>query len=567
MRAVGRVWPGLLSLILALCLLWLFMPLTWRSRVFLSALILASTFGYTLWYWLRLHRHYEAVSDIEEKHFPPDSYAGAVVLVCGDSALLFGNAHSHETAQGWYLHIRTPEMLLLTVQRLALSRPALLWRVSVMIAAIPECHRDGERYMQTIRRWHRAISQCHNWLPDTPPVWGCCYLNPPDIEYCSDRRWFTLHYERQEMHIWNDNQGNISLQDWSAQPISRQSRFSQALWLNNGLRWAERRIFSVLKNEGQNTNNLVPVLWTWHLSPFVALLDNDWQREVAAITSLTPNLPDTERKMLPFPDALLPLLPQNSGLSFIERQCSMAGIILVSFILLAMLTSFINNQRLVQHIYQHLLVYQRLSGTPSQPNLSVQKQLQSDIRILESWQREGVPVKYALGMYQGDKLLPILRLAVKRWASSPPVQAEPKRVRLSGMALFEAGKTELKSGSASILNDALFDIKARKGWLIVVSGYTDNTGNERLNQLLSLRRARAVRDWMISNSNIPASCFAAQGLGSASPIASNDSAAGRAENRRIEITLIRQTGACQTIGAEQGSEEKMNPSLLQINHA
>jgi outer membrane protein OmpA-like peptidoglycan-associated protein len=68
-----------------------------------------------------------------------------------------------------------------------------------------------------------------------------------------------------------------------------------------------------------------------------------------------------------------------------------------------------------------------------------------------------------------------------------------------------------------MLVNSLVGIKAKPGWLIVVSGHTDNTGNPQLNQTLSLKRAEAVRDWMRDTGDVPESCFAVQGYGESRP--------------------------------------------------
>jgi hypothetical protein len=77
-----------------------------------------------------------------------------------------------------------------------------------------------------------------------------------------------------------------------------------------------------------------------------------------------------------------------------------------------------------------------------------------------------------------------------------------------------------------MLVNSLVGIKAKPGWLIVVAGHTDNTGNPQLNQTLSLKRAEAVRDWMRDTGDVPESCFAVQGYGESRPVATNDT--GRA---------------------------------------
>lgn len=121
----------------------------------------------------------------------------------------------------------------------------------------------------------------------------------------------------------------------------------------------------------------------------------------------------------------------------------------------------------------------------------------------------------------------------------------PKTVRLDNLSLFDSGKADLKTGSTKLLVNSLVGIKARPGWLIVVSGHTDNTGNPPLNQTLSQKRAEAVRNWMRDTGDVPESCFAVQGYGESRPVATNDTPEGRALNRRVEISLVPQADACQ----------------------
>lgn len=128
------------------------------------------------------------------------------------------------------------------------------------------------------------------------------------------------------------------------------------------------------------------------------------------------------------------------------------------------------------------------------------------------------------------------------------------------MSLFDSGKATLKDGSTKVLVNALVGIKARPGWLIVVSGHTDNTGSMQFNQTLSLQRAEAVRNWMRDTGDVPESCFAVQGYGDSRPIASNDTPDGRAYNRRVEISLVPQADACRLPGIQPESLDKHDVS-------
>lgn len=150
-------------------------------------------------------------------------------------------------------------------------------------------------------------------------------------------------------------------------------------------------------------------------------------------------------------------------------------------------------------------------------------------------------IALACGVWWGATGEPMQRLA-SLWLRE---QAIPAPVRLDSLALFDAGSAELKPGSTKVLINALVGIKAQPGWLIVISGHSDDRGDREQNLQLSHARASAVRGWMQRMGDIPDSCFAVQGVGASQPISSNDSASGRAANRRVDINLVPQAGACE----------------------
>jgi type VI secretion system protein VasL len=126
-------------------------------------------------------------------------------------------------------------------------------------------------------------------------------------------------------------------------------------------------------------------------------------------------------------------------------------------------------------------------------------------------------------------------------ASGPAVAP----VRLDGQLLFPPGKAQLKPESTKVLVNSLINIKAQPGWLIVITGHSDSTGDAQRNLALSLSRAAAVRDWMQRMGDIPDDCFVVRGAGAGEPVASDDTEEGRNANRRVEITLTPEGGACQ----------------------
>ncbi|CAK9889267.1 MULTISPECIES: OmpA family protein [Pseudomonas] len=120
----------------------------------------------------------------------------------------------------------------------------------------------------------------------------------------------------------------------------------------------------------------------------------------------------------------------------------------------------------------------------------------------------------------------------------------PEPVQLDSLSLFDAGSAELKSGSTKVLVNALLGIKVHPGWLIVIAGHADATGDVAKNLELSQARASAVRDWMQRMGDIPDSCFAVQGFAASQPVTRNDTESGRAANRRVDIRLVPEVGAC-----------------------
>src|SRR5882724_2809809 len=110
-------------------------------------------------------------------------------------------------------------------------------------------------------------------------------------------------------------------------------------------------------------------------------------------------------------------------------------------------------------------------------------------------------------------------------------------ITLSGQVLFVTGKSELLPAAQDqlgVVAKALQDQGEIKP--IVVEGYTDSVGSESSNMTLSQARAEAVRSFRVSK-GLPSDKLTAVGKGKANPVASNDTADGRANNRRVEIIV------------------------------
>jgi OOP family OmpA-OmpF porin len=101
---------------------------------------------------------------------------------------------------------------------------------------------------------------------------------------------------------------------------------------------------------------------------------------------------------------------------------------------------------------------------------------------------------------------------------------------------FDLGKSTIRSRSYATLNRVAALLK-EKNFSLKLAGHTDNTGSMQLNQRLSKDRAEAVKAYLVSQ-GANASRIEATGYGPNQPIASNKTAAGRQQNRRVEFSLF-----------------------------
>ncbi len=108
---------------------------------------------------------------------------------------------------------------------------------------------------------------------------------------------------------------------------------------------------------------------------------------------------------------------------------------------------------------------------------------------------------------------------------------------MPGNITFDTSSSSLKSSFTDVLNSVVAVVKEYDKTLLQINGYTDSTGSFEYNQNLSEQRAESVARFFL-NSGVAASRVRTAGMGPRDPIASNDTAAGRAQNRRVELSLI-----------------------------
>lgn len=111
------------------------------------------------------------------------------------------------------------------------------------------------------------------------------------------------------------------------------------------------------------------------------------------------------------------------------------------------------------------------------------------------------------------------------------------RLIMPNSITFNTNEATLKTSANNVLDSVALVAKEYDKTKLQVIGYTDSTGNDKINQPLSERRAASVANYLALR-GVSASRISSYGAGSANPIASNSTTDGRAQNRRVEITLI-----------------------------
>ena len=110
-------------------------------------------------------------------------------------------------------------------------------------------------------------------------------------------------------------------------------------------------------------------------------------------------------------------------------------------------------------------------------------------------------------------------------------------IRSSDKILFDSGKADIKPEGSAFLDRVASILKTRTRKPVSIEGHTDNVGSDAYNQRLSVRRAEAVKAYLVGK-GIEANRVYTEGKGEKQPVADNRTADGRAKNRRVEIEVV-----------------------------
>ena len=132
-------------------------------------------------------------------------------------------------------------------------------------------------------------------------------------------------------------------------------------------------------------------------------------------------------------------------------------------------------------------------------------------------------------------------------ANQQEIEAQTKRfselseydTKAKAAVYFASGSTTISASDQAALTELATAATSLTGYIIQVKGYADSSGNAAMNQQLSMERANAVIAFLLQNCHVPLRHIVAPGaMGISDPAAPNESADGRAENRRVDVKVI-----------------------------
>ncbi|MCB5197294.1 OmpA family protein [Deefgea salmonis] len=145
----------------------------------------------------------------------------------------------------------------------------------------------------------------------------------------------------------------------------------------------------------------------------------------------------------------------------------------------------------------------------------------------------------ALGAYLWSSNMEKQRLAMEQAAQGTGIEVSKTpnnelKLEIPADFSFAVGSSTIKPSMQPILNRLAQTLNQNQSTQVRIVGYTDNTGSDAINNPLSVNRAAATRNYLASQ-GVASQRMTIDGMGSSNPVASNDTAAGRAQNRRVEI--------------------------------
>jgi outer membrane protein OmpA-like peptidoglycan-associated protein len=537
--------------VLALALIWLVLPLGSGSAWALTTIAGIVAFALMVWCTRKLvgarrqSTHVltalgAATADIPLKlrtRMP-------LVLVTGDGlpALLDRTEevrHVHVGDGGIWLRVDRPRDL----PRLAVA--VRQWRDGrapdgIVLSVAPALHAETDTLTRNLRAIRQGVADAARVLGTTLPGYVAVYqrltTGPTDL---STPVWYGVSSaarvpgsERFESVV-RAAESDVERTSGDRRAATR------AAALASVINWTQRVVLDALTDRQQPAMPWALFGAGWIDCGPASMSRSPWERDVETQTHVARASSTASPAPWPLPQPLIEAMPRRYWMSPRQAAVGHAVAMLACAAVIAFWGAARNNEALLNRITADLGRYSAIPAKQDAAKRDALRALTADRDELDRYARTGIPLRLSFGMYRGAQLMPVLNDAIASYEPPPP---PPAVVSLDSMSLFDSGKALLKPGSNRAMVGALDMINAHPDKRILVAGYTDNVGNADSNLKLSTARAEAVRDWLVDASGMSATRFAIQGYGMTRPLATNDTPEGRARNRRVEITLVPDTG-------------------------
>ena len=391
-----------------------------------------------------------------------------------------------------------------------------------------------------LRRWRAAISEASRAVGYPLPVCVATYANElrPTADECP---WFGVSGTGQidTSQLSGQIATRLAVYAGRAIPEDREARARRAARLDVLTRWTTATVLPILLDEQRTTRPVRVQAFGVTAVDGHPAKNSLLARYATGLSKLA--LPDADPSesqadaRYALPEPLVRGIAAQQMHRPMPRAFAHGFIALIALFCAAAASSAWQNRNLVKRVRADMTRYSAIAPSMDAARVDALRIIKRDRDELSTYANNGVPPRLGLGFYRGS---PLLRVANALIGSYQPPTPPPSMIELDSLSLFKSGSSVLNPGSNRMLVRAVELIKANTSKRVLIAGHTDNVGNASSNQALSEGRAGSVRDWLADASGISPTRFAIQGYGDTRPKASNETEAGRAANRRVEITLV-----------------------------
>ncbi len=391
-----------------------------------------------------------------------------------------------------------------------------------------------------LRRWRSAAGEASRALGYSMPACVAVYVSErrPTSDECP---WFGVSGPSDSTFAGFPETLAARLDSYTnmAIPEEREARARRAARLDIAARWTSAAVLPILVEEARGMRPMSVCAAGLMAVAGKPAHDSLLAKFACGVTSLALTQRGSnytaESTRYPLPEPLIRGIASQHVERPYLRALAHAFLALVALFCAASAASAWQNRHLAERVSGDIARYEAIPVSMDSARVDALNAVRRDRDQLNDYATNGVPPRLGLGFYRAGPSLPVANALIAGY--QPPAPA-PTMIELSSLSLFKSGSAVLNPGSNRVLVGALDLIKANPSKRVLIAGHTDSVGDSRSNLALSEARAASVRDWLADASGISTTRFAIQGYGDTRPKASNETEAGRAANRRVEITLV-----------------------------